>query len=539
MESAGEFDYVVVGSGSAGAVVATRLSESGKYRVALLEAGGEDDSFWFRAPLGFGKLYAHKKYNWGYESEPEPNLNGLRTTQPRGKVLGGTSSINGMIYMRGQREDYDYWRQLGNVGWSYDDVLPYFLKSEDNDRGASKYHATGGPLTVSSVPRHELADAFIEAGAQAGYARSDDFNGERQEGFGYNQVTIRNGQRCSTAMAFLRPARSRSNFTIITHALATRVLFRNGEACGVEFQRHGKTESVVAKREVVISGGAFNSPQLLQLSGVGPGELLQRFGIPVVADVKGVGENLQDHFIATLTYNCTKPITINNAYNNPIRRYAMGLQYILFRKGLMASTATNSGGCVRTDPALAAPDIKIHLQMWSRSAGIRAKDGFGLHHFSGFGVCMNLWHPESRGYVRIKSPDPTVHPEMFFNFFSSERDQRASVAGLRAIRKVMSQPAMQAYVQEEVSPGPSVSSDADWIDFCHKHGRSNHHPSSSCKMGVDDMAVVDPQLRVRGVGRLRVADASIMPRVIAGNTNAPSIMIGEKCAAMMLGDAAA
>ena len=539
MQSAGEFDYVVVGAGSSGCVVATRLSESGKYSVALIEAGGKDDSFWFRAPLGFGKLYDHKQYNWGYEGESEPHLSGARTTQPRGKVLGGTSSINGMLYMRGQREDYEHWRQLGCVGWDYEDVLPYFKKAEDNDRGASEFHNVGGPLTVSTCPRHELADAFISAAEQAGYPRNDDFNGARQEGFGYNQATIRNGERCSTAMAYLKPARARGNLSIITNALATRILFKDGQATGVEIRRAGKLETVTARREVISSGGTFNSPQLLQLSGLGPGALLQQHGIPVLSDLKGVGENLQDHFAAAITYKCSRPVTVNDEYNNLLKRYVMGAQYLLLRTGMMACTATTSGGCIRTDTALDAPDVRLVLQLWSRSAGMRSRDGFGLYPFSSFGVCMNIWHPDNRGHVRIKSPDPATAPEMLFNFFASERDRNTAVAGLRAARKVMSQPAISKYVVEEHTPGLSCSSDTDWIDFCHQHGRSNHHPTSTCKMGVDDMAVVDPRLRVRGVGRLRVADCSIMPRIVAGNTNAPAIMIGEKCAAMMLEDAQA
>ena len=535
----GEYDFVVVGAGSAGCIVAARLSESGAHSVALIEAGGEADSFWFKAPLGFGKLYAHKKYNWGYEGEAEPHLGGHRTAQPRGKVLGGTSAINGMVYMRGQREDYDHWLRLGNVGWGYDDVLPFFRKSEDNDRGANEFHGAGGPLTVSSLQRHDLADAFVAAGNQAGHPENGDLNGLRQEGFSYNQVTMRNGERCSTAVAFLAPARSRPNLRVITEAQAERVVFRNGEAVAVEIRRDGRLETVGARREIVLCTGAFDSPKLLQLSGVGPGALLQANGVPIVADLRGVGENLQDHFTVTTVHKCRRPITINDVYNNPIRRYLMGAQYLLFRSGVMAGAASIATGHIRTDPALATPDVGLHLQLWSRSSGVRTKGEFALHPFSGFGLAMSLHHPESRGHVRIRSPDPSTAPELLLNLFGSAGDRRTALGGLRAVRHLMAQPALHAITADEYLPGPACDSDDDWIEFCRQNGRSSHHPTSSCAMGIDECAVVDPRLRVRHVGRLRIADASIMPRIVAGNPNAPTIMIGEKCAAMMLEDARA
>ena len=328
MEQAGESDYVVVGAGSAGCVVAARLSESGAHRVALIEAGGEDDSFWIHAPLGYGMLYDKPKYNWFYQSEPETELAGTKCYQPRGKVLGGTGSINGMVYVRGQREDFQYWRDLGNTGWAYDDVLPYFRKAEDNDGGANAYRGAGGPLGVSSLPQHELADAFVKAGEQAGYARNDDFNGATQEGFGYHQVTTRKGRRSSTAVAYLYPARKRPNLRVITNAIATRVVFRDGRATGVEFIKDGVAHTAQASREVILCGGAFNSPQLLQLSGVGPKDLLRQHDIPLVAHVPGVGANLQNHFTVDTRYRCTQPITLNDAVNNPLRRLAVGLQYL-------------------------------------------------------------------------------------------------------------------------------------------------------------------------------------------------------------------
>ncbi len=538
MKSLGEFDYVVVGGGSAGCVVAARLSESGAHRVALIEAGGEDDSFWIRAPLGYGKLYDDPKYNWTYESEPEPELAGGRSYLPRGKVLGGTGSINGMIYVRGHREDFDGWRKLGNTGWSYDEVLPYFKMSEDSVRGDDAYHATGGPIRVEYTRRHELADAFVEAAVQAGFPRNDDVNGASADGFGYNQVTIRGGRRSGTAAEYLRPARRRPNLKVILHALATRVQFREGRAVGVEFRRNGVLECVTARREVVLSGGTFNSPQLLQASGVGPADLLRSHGIPVTANLPGVGSNLQDHFQMTVGYRCTRPVTVNDVVNNPLRRTAMGIQYLLFRNGLMATNANLAGGGIRTDPSFASPNCRLQLRLWGRSITGRSKERMGLHPFSSFIVSATMVHPDNRGSVRIKGPDTAVAPEIRFNYFVSERDQHACVVALQTIRKLMAMPAIASYVAEEMSPGPQCVSEADLVEFCRKRGTTNHHQVGTCKMGVDAEAVVDPKLRVRGIAGLRVIDASVMPTIVGGNTNATTVMIAEKGSVMMLGDAA-
>ncbi|MGE0119016.1 MAG: GMC family oxidoreductase [Dongiaceae bacterium] len=531
-----EYDYVVVGAGSAGCAVAARLSESGQHRVALLEAGGNDDRFWIRTPIGFGKLYEDPTCNWLYQGEPEPNLGGTRSFQARGKVLGGTSSINGMVYMRGQKEDYDYWRQLGNVGWSYDDVLPYFRKCEDNEIGANEYHGTGGPLRVANVPRHELGEAFISAGEQAGFVRNTDFSGASQDGFGYVQMTIRDGRRSSAAEAYLKPARNRRNLHVITDALTIRVLFERNAATGVEVMRRGSTECILARREVILAAGVFNSPQLLQLSGIGPADHLRALGVSVMVDLPGVGANLQDHFTVSANFRCARPITLNDDVNSRARRMAMVLKYLLFHGGSMAMPGAYCAGCIRTDQALDSPDVKLNLQPWSRAIIGKAGSGFGLHPFSSFGISMNILHPESRGTVRIKSADPTIAPEIRFNFLAAEEDRRKAVLGFRAIRKVATMPAIAAYIMEEVSPGPSIQSDEDIEAFCRRAGRSSHHGTSTCKMGTDALAVVDHRLRVRGIGRLRVIDASIMPRLVGGNTNAPAIMIGEKGAAMVLED---
>jgi choline dehydrogenase len=533
-----EFDYVVVGAGTAGCVVAARLSESADCRVALIEAGGEDRGFWIDTPLGFGRLWDDPKVNWRYESEPEPELAGGKSYLPRGKVLGGTGTINAMVYVRGQRQDFERWRSLGNIGWGYDDVLPYYKRSEDNERGADAWHAVGGPMRVSDMPRHELTDAFIEAGVQAGYPRNPDFNGASQDGFGYNQVTIRDGRRGSTSIEFLRPAMRRANLKVLTHALATRILFEDRQARGVEFIRDGALVQVLARREVILCGGSFNSPQLLQVSGVGPATLLAQHGIPVVVDAPGVGANLQDHFQVSISYRCARPVTVNDYVNSPWRRLMMGAQYLLFRKGLMATNATMVGGCLRTDPTLPAPDVKVQLRLWGRSITGRSRERMGLHPFSSFLVSIMLLHPDNRGTVRIRSADSAVQPEIRFNYFQSERDRRASAVSLKAIRKVMSMPAIAPYVAEEMSPGPGCATDEELVAFCRRQGTTNHHSVGTCRMGVDEAAVVDPRLRVRGLRGLRVVDASIMPDIVGGNPNATVVMIAEKGSDMILEDGA-
>ncbi len=535
--STDEVDYVIVGAGSAGCVLAARLSESGKYRVAIIEAGGEDRSFWIHAPIGFGRLYDDARYNWLYESEPEFGLDGARQFLPRGKTLGGTSSINGMIYSRGQRRDFDHWRDLGNTGWGYADVEPFFEKAEDNELGAAYGRPVGGPMHVSNLPRNELADAFIQAGVQAGYDETDLRDGSHEEGFGYNQLTIRGGRRCSAAVAYLHPARRRSNLRVITDALAVRILFRGREATGVEYLLGGETRTIQARKEVIVSSGAFNSPQLLQRSGIGSSGLLRKFGIPVLTDLPGVGANLQDHFGFWGSYRCTRPITVNDVINHPLRRWAMGARYLLFRNGLMAINPSYVAGCIRTDSALDSPDVKLNLTLWCRSTSGRAKERFGLQPFSSFSVFITLQHPAARGSVCIRGADPRLAPEIKFNFMTSEFDRRVSIGALREMRKVMSMPAIAPYVAEEIAPGPECVSDDELTDYVRRAGRTNHHPTSTCKMGIDELAVVDPRLRVHGVDRLRVVDASIMPRIVAGNPNATIVMTAEKASSMILEDA--
>jgi len=528
------YDYIIVGAGSAGCVLANRLSASGRHRVLLLEAGGKDRSPWIHIPLGYGKHFTNPKVNWLYANEPDAAVANRRIPNPRGKVLGGSSSINGLVYIRGQREDYDQWRQLGNDGWSFDDVLPYFRKSEDQQRGADAYHGAGGPLAVSDPKTpHPLADAFIESAVARGYPRTDDFNGPNHEGFGYLQFTQRNGLRASAAVAFLRPARGRANLHIVTRAHATRVLFDGTRATGIEYVRNGRTETAEARGEVILSGGAINSPQLLQLSGVGPAQHLRDLGIAVVADRPGVGDNLQDHFNIRMVYRSRIPATLNDALNNPLRGARELARYALRRDGFLAMGASVAAGFFKTDPAAATPDIQASITLFSAD-----KIGQKLHPFSGFSSIVRLLRPQSRGTVMIKSADPFEAPAIQPNFLHQPRDGEVLARGCQLLRRIVATPPLADLVEDEYLPGPDTVSDADMIEFLRNAGATSFHPVGTCRMGPDDAAVVDPRLRVRGLAGLRVVDAAIMPVIVSGNTNAPTIMIAEKAADMILQDAA-
>ncbi|MGO8916604.1 MAG: GMC family oxidoreductase [Stellaceae bacterium] len=534
MRAFGSFDYIIVGGGSAGCVLANRLSASGRHRVLLLEAGGEDRNPWIHIPIGYGKLFRNAKLNWLYESEPEPELDGRRIVQPRGKVLGGSSSINGLVYIRGQKEDFDHWRQLGNVGWSYEDVLPYFRLAEDQQRGADAFHGAGGPLAVSDqCEPHALCDAFIAAAEQAGFPRNDDFNGARQEGAGYFQTTSRRGRRCSAAVGYLRPARRRANLRVLTEAPSLRVLIEGGEAAGVAFSHQGETWRADASGEVILAAGAIATPPLLQLSGVGPGELLRRHGIAAVRDLPGVGENLQDHLQSRLVYRCTQPITLNDDIASPARSLGIGLRYALWRKGPLAISAGYAGGFFRSDPRLATPDVQAHFINFSTT-----KMGDKLHPFSGFTASICQLRPESRGFVRIKSADPTARPAIQLNYLAAEADRRTMVAGLKLLRRIMQAPALQPFIESEYEPGPACVGDEDLLRHIRARASTIYHPTCTCRMGEDARAVVDARLRVHGVGRLRAVDGSVMPSVVSGNTNAAIIMIAEKGAQMILEEAA-
>jgi choline dehydrogenase len=531
------FDYIVTGAGSAGCAVAARLSESGRHRVLLLEAGVKDRNPWIHIPLGYAKNVVNPNVNWMFDSEPEKDLNNRIMYQPRGKVLGGTSSINGMIYMRGNHADYDDWRQRGCSGWDWDSVLPYFKKAEHQSRGPNAFHGVGGPLRVSDQPqRWELADALLEACVEAGIPRNDDFNGAKQEGVGYYQTTTSNARRWSTAVAYLRPARARPNFVVATQAHATRVLFEGTRAIGVEYQTPSGLKTARAQREIVVCGGVYGSPQLLQLSGIGPSEHLHAMGITVLRDLP-VGENLHDHFNTYLTYRCSKSITLNELQHSLVRRVSAAVQYGLFRKGPMSGNGLYVGAFFCSDQRFERPDIQMNMFAWSTLERTRA--GIVSHSFPGFSLSPVHLRPEGRGTVRLKSPDPLAPPEIRFNFLKSAYDYQAMLVGMRMARKIAAQPSLKPYIVEETLPGASCTSDADLIADIRARGVSNLHPVGTCRMGTGTDAVVDARLRVYGVSGLRVADASIMPQVVAGNTNAPSIMIGEKCAAMVLEDAAA
>jgi choline dehydrogenase len=529
------FDYIVVGAGSAGCVLANRLTASGRHRVLLLEAGGHDRHFWIHVPLGFGKLFNDAKVNWLYKSEPEPELNNRQIIQPRGKVLGGSSSINGLLYIRGQHEDYDHWRQLGNTGWAFQDVLPYFKRAEDQERGADELHGVGGPLSVSNVCEpHPLCEAFLEAAAQSGIPRTDDFNGPAQEGAGYFQLTVKNGRRWSTAAGYLKQARQRHNLKIELNALASRILFSGRRAIGIEYRQGETSRTAYADGEVILAGGAFNSPQLMQLSGIGPADLLRKHGIEVLADVPGVGSDLQDHLQVRMQFRCTEPITANDVINNWRHRYGAGIRYMLTRKGLLSIGAGYAGAFFKTRPDLATPDVQIHFLIFSTETA-----GAVVHPFSGFMASVCQLRPDSRGFVRIKSADPSTPPAIQPRYLSARTDCDTVIAGLRQLRHVMNQPVMRRLIAEERAPGATVVSDADLLAFARNTGTTVYHPTSTCRMGPDPAAVVDERLRVRGFERLRVIDASIMPTVVSGNTNAAAVMIGEKGSDMALQDAAA
>ena len=527
------FDFVIVGAGSAGCVLANRLTADGRHTVLLLEAGGEDRGIWIHIPLGYGRHFTNPQVNWLYETEPEAECRGRKIIAPRGKVIGGSSSINGLLYIRGQAEDFDHWRQLGNAGWSFADVLPYFRKAEDQSRGADEFHDTGGPLCVSDMERLPVCDAFIAAAEQCGYRRNPDFNGAAQEGFGYYQLTSRRGRRCSASVGYLKPARRRPNLKVVSQALATRVLFEGRRAIGVEYQQDG-ARRVAHGREIILSGGTFNTPQLMQLSGLGPASLLQQHGIPVIADMGGVGADLQDHFHARMVYRCTQPVSVNDLLANKRRGFLAGLNYLLRRRGLLAMGAAYAGGFFRTSEALATPDVQCHIMLFSGDTIAPP-----LHPFSGISCPLIVLRPESRGTVRIKSADPSAAPAIAPRYLSAAKDRDTMVAGLHALRRILAAPALAPFIEAEHDPGPSCASDDDLLDFARRKGSTVYHPTSTCRMGNDPNAVVDARLNVRGVERLRIIDASVMPALVSGNTNAAVIMIAEKGADMILNEARA
>lgn len=530
-----EFDYVVVGAGSSGCVLANRLTEDGRSTVALVEAGPRDTNPWIHVPIGYGKTMWNDRLNWRFSTQAEPTMNGRSIYWPRGKVLGGCSSINGLIVIRGQREDYDGWAGRGNEGWGWDDVLPYFRKLETNTRFAGDpLHGQDGPLHVSSIPRrHELIEAVCDAAQACGVPRTDDFNGASQEGVGYYQLTTRNGLRMSAAKAYLRPAERRANLTILTQTQAMGLVFEGRRATALSVVQKGASATIRARRGIVLAAGAVQTPQLLMLSGIGPAAHLTSLGLPVVADLPGVGGNLQDHLQLRLLYRCTRPVTTNDQLRSWSGKLRMGLEYALFRGGPLAIGINQGGLFTRVLPGSRTPDIQFHIATLSADMA-----GGQVHDYPGFTLSVCQLRPESTGTIRLASPDPTDAPLIRANYLATETDRRCAVEALNFARRLAATEPLAGYVAEEKLPGPEARTEADLLAFARQYGATIFHPAGTCRMGPqgDAGAVVDARLRVRGVDGLWVADCSIMPTLVSGNTNVPAIMIGEKASDMIRND---
>jgi choline dehydrogenase len=533
------YDFIVVGSGSAGSVVAERLSASGRFSVLVLEAGGTDRRFYVQMPLGYGKTFFDPAVNWNYKTEPDPGLAGNADHWPRGKLIGGSSSINAMVWIRGQREDYDAWAAAGNPGWGFDDLLPLFKAIEHNEAGADEWRGVGGPLHVTDCSRsvHPLTKRYLQAAEQAGLPLNPDFNGASQEGVGIYQISTRNGRRMSAARAFLRPAMKRKNVRVETRALATKILFEGSRAVGVEYIRNGRTMTARAGREIVLCAGSVNTPQLLQLSGVGPAGLLQSLGIPIVHANAHVGANLQDHLGINYTFKGRIP-TLNQLLRPWWGKLYVGMQYLLLRSGPLSLSMNNAGGFFRTDPAQSRPNMQLYFQAFST---VIPKSGerpiLTPDPWSGFSIGLSNCRPTSRGSITIRSKNPLDYPKIMPNAYSTEQDVAEMLAAVKFVRKIASMPAMAEIIQEEVLPGPSITSDDGLIQDFRKRSGTVYHPVSTCRMGPDpSKSVVDPRLKVHGLAGLRIVDASIFPDNISGNTNAPAIMTGAKGAAMILED---
>ena len=530
-----EADYVIVGAGSAGCVLANRLSADPNVRVVLLEAGGRDTNPWIHIPVGYFKTIHNPKVDWCYKTEPDPGLNGRSIEWPRGKVLGGSSSLNGLLYVRGQPQDYDRWAQMGNRGWGWDDVLPLFKRSERNERGADDFHGDQGPLSVSNMRiQRPITDAWVAAAQAAGYKFNPDYNGADQEGVGFFQLTAKNGRRCSSAVAYLNPVKSRENLEIVTHALVEKVEFADRKVTGVTYlDRSGTRQTVKVRREAILSGGAINSPQILMLSGIGEAAQLAENGIDVVQDLDGVGKGLQDHLQARLVYKCNEP-TLNDEVTSLTGQARIALKYALFRAGPMTMAASLATGFMRTRDEVETPDIQFHVQPLSAE-----NPGKGADKFSAFTMSVCQLRPESKGEIKLQSNDPRTYPKIIPNYLSTETDCQTVVEGVNIARRIARHAPLTSKISEEYRPNASLHmEDYDaTLDWARNNTASIYHPTGTCKMGDGKDAVVDARLRVHGLQGLRVADCSIMPEIVSGNTNAPAIMIGEKASDLILEDA--
>ncbi|MEZ5843548.1 MAG: choline dehydrogenase [Hyphomicrobiaceae bacterium] len=526
------YDYIVVGAGSAGCVLANRLSADPDVTVALIEAGGRDSNIWIHIPAGYYKNILNPAITWQFGSGPEPHLGGRIVNWPRGRVLGGTSAINGLLYVRGQAEDYDHWRQLGNAGWSFDDVLPYFKRAERQERGADALHGGDGPLGVSDVHMNNpLCEAFIKSAVAEGIPFTRDFNGPSQEGVGYYQLTTWKGRRSTTAVAYLNPVRSRPNLSVLADTMTQRVVLEGRRATGIEVTRSGRRQRLQARREVILAAGAIGSPQLLQVSGIGPREVLEKAGVEVRHALEGVGRNLQDHYQARMIFEMRGKGSLNEVWHSTLKQVQVGLEYITQRRGLLTIGAGVVGAFVKSNPDVATPDVQFHFMPLSGEG-----PGKGLHKFPGVIVSVCQLRPESRGSIKIASPDASLAPRIVSNYLAEEIDRRVLLDAMKLARRIVARPPFADMTVREVLPGRQTQSDDALMQFARDAGTTIFHPCGTAKMGRDAMAVVDERLAVHGIAGLRVVDVSIMPTMTSGNTNAPAIMIGEKASDMIIQD---